>query len=161
MSTEKLKSILSSITGFCCSVILSSVIIMTWSKEKSLWSDNLDLTTESFWILENRRLKPNNPEYVLRMIFLSCHRIGHLCKLNSVSATGRGAYCNSISGEACSMPRPYSMGLGLHFFHSLRGTLRLWELSWNSDVPLKRYGFVLFDDLNTILTQSIQTKIWP
>lgn len=47
MSTEKVKSILSSMKGFCCSaVLLPVIIIMTWSKEKSLLSDNLDLTSQ-------------------------------------------------------------------------------------------------------------------
>lgn len=91
------------------------------------WQFGFDIPTESFTsaseFSKNRRLKPNNPEYVLRMIFLSCQTaLAHI--LNSVSA-----YCNSISGEACwgrfLMPRPYSMGLGLHFFHSFRGRLRL------------------------------------
>ncbi len=155
--------------GFCCSAVLLPVIIIisTWSKEKSLWSDSLDLTSQ-----------PSPSEYARKQQIKTkqswiCIEHGFLELPNGSSyrplvyikfspTTGRGAYCNSISGEGRFLtPRPYSMGLGLHFFHSFRGRLRLGELSWNSDVPLKRYGFVFFDDLNTNLTQSIQTKIWP
>ncbi len=159
--------------GFCCSAVLLPVIIIiisTWSKEKSLWSDSLDLTSQPnpseyarkqqiktkqswIWIEDGFLELPNGSSY------------RPLVYIKFSPTTGRGAYSHSISGEACwgrsLTPRPYSMGLGLHFVPSFRGRLRLGELSWNSDVPLKRYGFVFFDDLNINLTQSIQTKIWP
>ncbi len=85
-----------------CRLLPVIIIISTWSKEKSLWSDSLDLTSQPN-MLESSRLKPNNPEYVLS-VFLSCQMASYrpLVYIKFSPTTGRGAYCSSISERAFS-----------------------------------------------------------
>ncbi len=107
--------------GFCCSAVLLPVIIIisTWSKEKSLWSDSLDLTSQPTEYARKQQIKTKQSWICIEHGFLelpngSSYR--PLVYIKFSPTTGRGAYCNSISGEGRFLtPRPYSMGLGLHF----------------------------------------------